>query len=69
MNQTDVKDLPVALPVRGEQLAVADRMADAEIRIRGEGSHLDKLRTLKHGLMDDLLTGRVRVVAAEAAEQ
>jgi hypothetical protein len=30
-----------------------------------ETDQLDKLRTLKHGLMDDLLTGRVRV-AAEA---
>ena len=32
-----------------------------------EELELDKLRTLKHGLMDDLLTGRVRVPVAEDA--
>jgi hypothetical protein len=32
-----------------------------------ETTDLYKLRTLKHGLMDDLLTGRVRVSVPEEA--
>ena len=32
-----------------------------------EDTELAKLRTLKHGLMDDLLTGRVRVTSMQEA--
>lgn len=42
-------------------------MADAgRNQLSKESSHLQRLELLKQGLMEDLLTGRVRVSAAEA---
>ena len=43
-----------------DQIATALDAQDA--RSRAEEAAVDKLRQVKHGLMDDLLTGRVRVV-------
>ena len=55
------KKLRVAVPGRPEQGVVAAIMMDAEQTIRRHLVELGKLRELKTGLMDDLLTGRVRV--------
>ena len=55
----------VAVPEPKEQRAVVARMQTADVRLRGEQQALAKLRTLKHGLMDDLLTGGVRVAVPE----
>jgi type I restriction enzyme S subunit len=38
-----------------------------DARIRAEEAYRDKLKLLKKGLMDDLLTGRVRVAVAMEA--
>jgi len=66
VNQTDVIELAIALPPLDEQQRIVERAEQAENRIDLEQRHLAKLRTLKHGLMDDLLTGRVRVTPDEA---
>jgi type I restriction enzyme S subunit len=67
VNQTALSSLLIALPPKAE----ADRIVAAEtavdLRLRSENERLDKLRTLKHGLMDDLLTGRVRVTVPDEA--
>jgi type I restriction enzyme, S subunit len=55
------KKLEIAIPSRGEQDAVADRLLDIDALLWKSNAKLDKLRLLKAGLMDDLLTGRVRV--------
>jgi type I restriction enzyme, S subunit len=44
-----------------EQRAILEVCRAHEHRIGHEMTGLEKLRTLKSGLMDDLLTGRVRV--------
>lgn len=55
------KKLQIAVPPRAEQdRAVAILMA-SEADIRNQQAELSKLMLLKSGLMDDLLTGRVRV--------
>jgi len=54
----------IRVPVPGtiaEQQHIAMRMSAADEGIAREVSYLSKLRLLKQGLMDDLLTGRVRV--------
>jgi type I restriction enzyme S subunit len=38
-----------------------NRTLNVDARIQGEQREVAKLRLLKQGLMDDLLTGRVRV--------
>ena len=61
------KRLQIAVPERPEQDAVARRMLDSDELIWRSEAELDKLRALKTGLVDDLLTGRVRVAADEDA--
>jgi len=49
------------LPTPEEQTAVVARAQALGRRTDAEYDNLLKLRTLKHGLIDDLLTGRVRI--------
>lgn len=51
--------LPV--PPRKEQLLMEERLREISKRIDLEGALLAKCHAEKSGLMDDLLTGRVRV--------
>src|SRR5690606_8263061 len=53
--------MPVAFPGTAEQSAIAALVDAADSRIATEASALEKLRAQKSGLVDDLLTGRVRV--------
>lgn len=57
----DVRNLLIATPSMEEQRRVLDRVVAMESRIQLEISELQKLIAKKSGLMDDLLTGRVRV--------
>ncbi|WP_457356055.1 restriction endonuclease subunit S [Roseateles sp. P5_D6] len=56
-----LKKLRFALPEPNEQALIERVLSDHDQQLRTEGSTLSKLRTLKSGLLDDLLTGRVRV--------
>jgi len=51
----------IAVPSGTEQDALEAVLATHDARIRAEEAYRDKLRLVKAGLMDDLLTGRVRV--------
>jgi type I restriction enzyme S subunit len=59
--------LPFPLPPLAEQQCIAVLVAQVEARQEAERFGLSKLRDLKQGLMDDLLTGRVRVRVPEEA--
>jgi len=61
ISQAQIRSLVVAVPPPAEQVAAEAAVGGLERRARRERIYLDKLRTLKQGLMDDLLTGRVRV--------
>jgi type I restriction enzyme, S subunit len=61
ISQAIVKELLVLRPLFEEQSAIVDRVRASEDRIREEDESLEKLKAFKAGLMDDLLTGRVRV--------
>lgn len=63
--------MPVAFPDTDEQQAIATRIEAADERVAAEASTLEKLRAQKSGLMDDLLTGRIRVtpLLAEAERE
>lgn len=52
---------PIILPSPREQIELVRQAKGVETRIAAEQAELAKLRLLKSGLMDDLLTGRVRV--------
>lgn len=55
------RELPIPDMCLDEQQRIVDRIEVTQGRIILEESELAKLRELKSGLMDDLLTGRVRV--------
>ncbi len=66
-NVGELHDLLVVLPKMPEQNAILDRLSAVSVNIENEQSLVAKLRQQKHGLMHDLLTGRVRVKVAEPA--
>jgi type I restriction enzyme S subunit len=55
------KKLQIAVPPRAEQDRAVDILMASETDISNQEAELAKLRLLKSGLIDDLLTGRVRV--------
>lgn len=56
-----VRELKAAMPRRPEQDHILNRLSAGDSRLEIEGAKLSVLREIKSGLMDDLLTGRVRV--------
>ncbi|NQU24699.1 MAG: restriction endonuclease subunit S [Candidatus Nealsonbacteria bacterium] len=56
-----LRRLALILPPEDEQGRIATAFESADSRLRSEHTHLGKLRCLKTGLMQDLLTGKVRV--------
>ena len=61
INQRELSTLPIGVPMLLEQQRIAEALTGADRLITDEGRALEKLRLLKHGIMEDLLTGRVRV--------
>lgn len=67
VNQNDVRELPIAVPSLAEQATIVARARAVAHGIESEEATLSKLRLLKYGLLEDLLSGRVRVSASETA--
>jgi type I restriction enzyme S subunit len=61
IQRAELVKLHFRVPSSGEQSLIAQRLSSIEDRLRSELHALEKLRNQKSGLMDDLLTGRVRV--------
>lgn len=61
INLRDVRRIPIARPSALEAKAIADEIQSQERRLESESLSVAKLRLAKAGLLDDLLTGRVRV--------
>jgi type I restriction enzyme, S subunit len=62
----DFRRITLAKPPLAEQNAIAERVQAMEDDIELERQQVDKLRVQKSGLMQDLLTGKVRVPVASA---
>jgi type I restriction enzyme, S subunit len=61
VSSDDIVHFLIALPRPAEQAAIINAIASVQNRIEREIVESRKLSLLKSGLMDDLLTGRVRV--------
>jgi type I restriction enzyme S subunit len=61
INKRQLSAFPVPTPPMHEQRRIVDVLGRSTQRIASAQAELAKLRQLKVGLMDDLLTGRVRV--------
>lgn len=64
ISQAQIKGLNVAIPSIEEQIRITAANACAIQAVTAEQQRLIKLRELKQGLMEDLLTGRVRLKGA-----
>ncbi len=61
LNRNDIHPLNVASPQPNEQDEIVRILENAELHIAGLKSSIGKLKRLKTGLMQDLLTGKKRV--------
>lgn len=61
VNVKELKSFLVPLPSIGEQQAVLDKIIGARKLLDDESRYLEKLNLKKKGLMQDLLTGKVKV--------
>lgn len=69
INLQDIRPLLIAMPSRSEQDSIAARYDALQARLEAEQLALKKLLQEKSGLVDDLLTGRVRVTPLLEARQ
>jgi type I restriction enzyme, S subunit len=63
ISQAEIRSLILPLPQVDEQYRILANLESTRVRLDVLRRELSKLRLLKAGLMDDLLTGRVRVGA------
>ena len=62
LNKGMVQNFQVRLPPLPEQTAIATLLSDMDAEIAALGAKLAKARALKRGMMQELLTGRIRLV-------
>ncbi|MDI6744247.1 MAG: restriction endonuclease subunit S [Thermodesulfovibrionales bacterium] len=61
LNTTILSNLPIKMPTLPEQSRIASILSKVDETIDKEQAYKQKLLSLKSGLMEDLLTGKVRV--------
>ena len=62
INSADVRCLEVLAPAYEEQAAIAAVLSDMDAELTALEARRDKTRALKQGMMQELLTGRTRLV-------
>jgi type I restriction enzyme S subunit len=58
----DLRKIPFSKPSLSEQAAIAAILSDMDKEIAALEAKLTKARALKQGMMQELLTGRIRLV-------
>jgi type I restriction enzyme S subunit len=67
VNSSDVRALEIKLPVcQGEQIAIAEVLSEIDLELAALERQRDKTRALKQGMMQELLTGRTRLLSPES---
>ena len=61
INLGDISSFQILLPPESEQTRISNLLKSADKAINKEEQFKNKLLSIKQGLMDDLLTGKVRV--------
>lgn len=58
----DLFQLKVSLPPKEEQTAIATILSDMDAEIQAQEQRLGKIRQIKQGMMQELLTGKTRLI-------
>ena len=61
VSSRQLESIPIQIPSMAEQVKIAGAFSSVDSRLHCEQSSLEQLKSLKKGLMEDLLTGKVRV--------
>ena len=67
IGKRDISTIATSLPAEDEQTAIATVLSDMDAEIAALEARRDKTRAIKQGMMQQLLTGRVRLVRPEVA--
>ncbi|MGY3308672.1 type I restriction enzyme S subunit [Pantoea ananatis] len=62
LNLTIIRKVHIVLPPKEEQIAIAAILSDMDKEIQILQQRLDKTRQLKQGMMQELLTGKIRLI-------
>ena len=62
ISKTNIAKLALPVPPRSEQTAIATVLADMDAEVAALETRLAKTRSLKQGMMHNLLTGKIRLV-------
>lgn len=62
VTKNNVRSIEIQLPKPNEQTAIAAVLTDMDAEIASLEARRDKTRALKQGMMQELLTGRIRLV-------
>ena len=68
LNNAVMERLLISFPQPDEQVEIGRRIQKLDVEIHSQLAHRDKLKVIKTGLMQDLLTGKVRVRVDEPEE-
>lgn len=68
LNSESLRQVEVLLPEHAEQTAIATLLSDMDAEITALEARRDKTQAIKQGMMQELLTGRVRLVPRETGE-
>ena len=66
ISKKDTAALEISLPDFEEQTAIASVLSDMDAELAALEARRDKTRALKQGMMQELLTGRIRLVGPDA---
>lgn len=69
LNAGIIENLQITLPQKCEQQAIAQVLSDMDSEIEQLEKKLAKYQQIKHGMMQELLTGRIRLEDTEGNEQ
>ena len=62
LNASTIERIETAIPLFAEQRAIAEVLSDMDTELAVLEQRRDKTRALKQGMMQELLTGRIRLV-------
>ncbi|EPZ9321998.1 restriction endonuclease subunit S [Salmonella enterica subsp. enterica] len=62
VSKNNLKTIPIPVPPKEEQIAIAAILSDMDKDIQTLQQRLDKTRQLKQGMMQELLTGKTRLI-------
>lgn len=62
LNRNDVHDFKIAIPPKEEQTAIAQILSDMDSEIESLAAERAKYQAMKEGMMQNLLTGKIRLI-------